>query len=88
MVPEINYWAVLLATASSMVVGSIWYNAQGVRHAVVEACEGRYGSPRCQRDDRDHRHGAGQLRDGVGAGRVDRDRPGTSTAADTCGPRS
>jgi hypothetical protein len=23
MVPEINYWAVLLATASSMVVGSI-----------------------------------------------------------------
>src|SRR3546814_479741 len=25
MVPEINYWAVLLATASSMVVGSIWY---------------------------------------------------------------
>ena len=25
MIPEINYWAVLLATASSMVVGSIWY---------------------------------------------------------------
>ena len=25
MVPEINYWAVLLATASSMVVGSVWY---------------------------------------------------------------
>ncbi|MDQ1584305.1 MAG: hypothetical protein QOF36_2359 [Microbacteriaceae bacterium] len=25
MVPLINYWAVLLATASSMVVGSIWY---------------------------------------------------------------
>ena len=25
MVPEINYWAVLLATVSSMVVGSIWY---------------------------------------------------------------
>jgi hypothetical protein len=25
MVPEINYWAVLLATASSLVVGSIWY---------------------------------------------------------------
>jgi hypothetical protein len=25
MVPEINYWAVLLATASSMVVGTIWY---------------------------------------------------------------
>jgi hypothetical protein len=25
MVPEINYWAVLLATLSSMVVGSIWY---------------------------------------------------------------
>ena len=29
MVPEINYWAVLLATASSMVVGSVWY-ARGV----------------------------------------------------------
>lgn len=29
MVPEINYWAVLIATASSMVVGSIWY-AKGV----------------------------------------------------------
>jgi hypothetical protein len=25
MVPEINYWAVLLATLSSMVVGFIWY---------------------------------------------------------------
>jgi len=25
MVPEINWWAVLVATASSMVVGSIWY---------------------------------------------------------------
>jgi hypothetical protein len=25
VVPEINYWAVLLATASSMLVGSIWY---------------------------------------------------------------
>jgi hypothetical protein len=25
MAPEINYWAVLLATLSSMVVGSIWY---------------------------------------------------------------
>ncbi len=25
MVPEINYWAVLLATVSSMLVGSIWY---------------------------------------------------------------
>ncbi|TFC73520.1 DUF1761 domain-containing protein [Cryobacterium sp. TMS1-20-1] len=33
MVPEINIWAVLLATASSMVVGSIWYT-----HAVF----GRY----------------------------------------------
>jgi len=29
MVPEINYWAVLLATASSMAVGAIWY-ARGV----------------------------------------------------------
>jgi len=25
MVPEINIWAVLLATVSSMVVGSVWY---------------------------------------------------------------
>ena len=25
MIPEINYWAVLIATASTMVVGSIWY---------------------------------------------------------------
>src|SRR4051794_10571386 len=25
MVPLINYWAVILATASTMVVGSIWY---------------------------------------------------------------
>jgi hypothetical protein len=25
MVPEINYWTVLLATLSSMAVGSIWY---------------------------------------------------------------
>jgi hypothetical protein len=25
MVPEINYWAVLVATLSTMVVGSIWY---------------------------------------------------------------
>ncbi len=24
-IPEINYWAVLLATLSTMVVGSIWY---------------------------------------------------------------
>ena len=26
MVPEINYWAVLVATASSMVVGAVWYS--------------------------------------------------------------
>jgi hypothetical protein len=25
MVPEINYWAVLVATLSTMVVGSVWY---------------------------------------------------------------
>ena len=25
MIPEINYWAVLLATLSTMIVGSIWY---------------------------------------------------------------
>ncbi|MFF1635763.1 DUF1761 domain-containing protein [Leifsonia sp. NPDC058248] len=29
MVPAINYWAVLIATASSMAVGAIWY-ARGV----------------------------------------------------------
>ncbi|BDZ55313.1 hypothetical protein DSM26151_25370 [Agromyces marinus] len=29
IIPEINYWAVLLATVSSLVVGSIWY-ARGV----------------------------------------------------------
>ncbi|WP_402465313.1 DUF1761 domain-containing protein [Isoptericola aurantiacus] len=25
MVPEINYWAVVVATVSTMVVGSVWY---------------------------------------------------------------
>ncbi|MFT3797803.1 DUF1761 domain-containing protein [Microbacterium sp.] len=25
MMPEINYWAVLLSTVASMIVGSIWY---------------------------------------------------------------
>jgi hypothetical protein len=25
MVPEINYWTVVLATLSSMIIGSIWY---------------------------------------------------------------
>lgn len=25
MIPAINFWAVLIATASSMVVGSVWY---------------------------------------------------------------
>ncbi|MWB99000.1 DUF1761 domain-containing protein [Agromyces seonyuensis] len=25
MVPEINYWAVLVATVSTMIVGSVWY---------------------------------------------------------------
>lgn len=25
MIPEINYWAVIVATLSTMVVGSIWY---------------------------------------------------------------
>ncbi|GAA1736249.1 hypothetical protein GCM10009809_34300 [Isoptericola hypogeus] len=25
MVPDINYWAVLVATASTLVVGSVWY---------------------------------------------------------------
>lgn len=25
MVPEINYWAVLIATVSTMIVGTVWY---------------------------------------------------------------
>ncbi|MCU1558023.1 MAG: hypothetical protein JWN09_2018, partial [Microbacteriaceae bacterium] len=25
MVPDINYWAVILATLSTMIVGAIWY---------------------------------------------------------------
>ena len=29
MIPEINIWAVLLATLSSMVVGSVWYTPKG-----------------------------------------------------------
>ena len=28
MVPEINYWAVLVATVGSMIVGSLWYMPQ------------------------------------------------------------
>lgn len=28
MIPEINYWAVLLATLGSMIVGSVWYMPQ------------------------------------------------------------
>ncbi|WP_300268547.1 DUF1761 domain-containing protein [Microbacterium sp.] len=28
MIPEINYWAVLLATVGSMIVGSVWYMPQ------------------------------------------------------------
>ncbi|CAH0123190.1 DUF1761 domain-containing protein [Microbacterium sp. Bi121] len=28
MIPEINYWAVLLAMLSSMVVGSLWYTTK------------------------------------------------------------
>jgi hypothetical protein len=37
MVPEINYWAVLIATASSMVVGAIWYTPKvfGTRWATL-----------------------------------------------------
>ena len=51
MVPEINYWAVLLATASSMAVGAIWY-ARGVLDAGVgEARERRHGSPGSERRD-------------------------------------
>lgn len=37
MVPEINIWAVLLATVSTMVVGSIWYTPKvfGTRWAAL-----------------------------------------------------
>lgn len=28
MIPEINYWAVLIATVGSMIVGSLWYMPQ------------------------------------------------------------
>ncbi|WP_411719894.1 DUF1761 domain-containing protein [Mycetocola sp.] len=37
MVPEINYWAVLLATLSSMVVGSIWYTPKVFGNYWMEA---------------------------------------------------
>lgn len=35
LVPEINYWAVLVATVSTMIVGSVWYapNVFGTRWA-------------------------------------------------------
>ncbi|MGR2752810.1 DUF1761 domain-containing protein [Agromyces arachidis] len=37
MVPEINYWAVLLATLSTMVVGTVWYTPKvfGTRWATL-----------------------------------------------------
>ncbi|GAB2849197.1 DUF1761 domain-containing protein [Microbacterium insulae] len=37
MVPEINYWAVVIATLSTMVVGSIWYTRRvfGARWATL-----------------------------------------------------
>jgi hypothetical protein len=33
MVPEINYWAVILATLSTMVVGAVWYTPRVFGHA-------------------------------------------------------
>ena len=80
MVPEINYWAVLLATASSMVVGSIWYTPKvfGTRWAKLANVD--MDRPGASRDRADHRHGARQLRLGVGARRRGRRSRGTSTA--------
>ena len=45
MVPEINYWAVLIATASSMVVGSIWYTPKVFGTRWAKPREGRHGPP-------------------------------------------
>jgi len=49
MVPEVNIWAVLLATASSMVVGSIWY---------AKAVFGRYWMKAVGQDDETMKKGA------------------------------
>jgi len=41
MIPEINYWAVIVATVSTMVVGSIWYTPKvfGTRWAQLAKVE-------------------------------------------------
>lgn len=49
MIPEINIWAVLLATASSMVVGSVWY---------LKAVFGRYWMKAVGHDDESVQKGA------------------------------
>lgn len=49
MVPEVNIWAVLLATVSSMVVGSIWY---------AKPVFGRYWMKAVGQDDESMRKGA------------------------------
>ena len=87
MVPEINYWAVLIATASSMVVGSIWYTPKvfGTRWAKLANVD--MDRPGASRRAPDHRDGDRQLRHGVGARRRDRRSRGTSTAAATCWTR-
>ena len=74
MVPEINYWAVLHRDRVEHGRRLDLVHAEGVRHAVGEAREGRHGPPGRQRDVADHRHGARQLRHGVGARRGDGDR--------------
>ena len=73
MVPEINIWAVLVATLSTMMVGSIWYTAEGVRLLVGKGGPG--GEPgECR--SRNRNHGDRQLRERVGARRRRRDRAG------------
>ena len=74
MVPEINYWAVLIATASSMVVGSIWYAQKvfGTRWAKLANVD--MDRPGASAVAADHRHGVRQLHHGVGARGCDGDR--------------
>lgn len=39
MIPQINYWAVVLATLSSMLVGSIWYTPKVFGNYWMKAAE-------------------------------------------------
>ena len=61
-------------------------HAEGVRHAAGRSSRrSTWIAPVPAQTIADHRDGARQLRHRVGARRVDRVSPGTSTAADTCG---